>query len=167
MRVMVIGAHADDPEISMGGTISKLTCEKCDVLILTAIIPCEDVDGIPSKERKEERWKECEKSAKILNADLKVLDLDPYEMQFKRSLVKVLNDEIKDFCPEVVYTHWDHDSHQDHVAISKATFAATRKNNTSLLMYEQSTLGGMTPQSFEGKIYVDISNEIETKLRQN
>lgn len=164
MNILAIGAHADDPETSMGGTIAKFVQHGHDVKILIAIIPCEDVDGIYSKERKERRWKECENSAKILGAELEIIDLDPYEMWFRRDIVKILNEKIKDFAPAIVYTHWDHDSHQDHVAIANATFAATRKNNVSLMMYEQLTLGGITPYSFKGHAFVDISKEIEVKM---
>lgn len=164
MKVLVIGAHADDPEVSMGGTIAKFTRLQHETKILIAIIPCEGRDGVASEKRKEERWVECENSAKILGAEIEILDLNPYEMLFTRDLVKLLDKKIMDFSPDIVYTHWNHDSHQDHIAIANATFAATRKNNVSLLMYEQLTLGGITPYSFNSNIFVDISDVIGIKM---
>jgi len=164
LRVMVIGAHADDSEISTGGTIAKFTQSGSEVKIITAIIPHEDIDGIPSKETKKRRWEECENSARVLGAEVEILDLDPYQMWFKRDVVKLLDQKILEFSPDIVFTHWDHDSHQDHVAIANATFAATRRNNISLLMCEQLTLGGITPYSFTGNTFVDISDTMEAKL---
>jgi len=165
MKVLVIGAHADDPEVSMGGTIAKFVQAGNEVKILVAIIPCEDIDGIPSEERKRIRWRECEDSARILEAEVEILDLDPYQMWFRRDIVKILDKKVREFSPSIVYTHWNHDSHQDHVAVANATFAATRKNNVSLLMYEQLTLGGLTPYAFGSHAFVDISSTMELKLQ--
>ena len=64
----------------------------------------------------------------------------------------------------MVYTHWNHDSHQDHVAISNATFAAARKNDCSLYMYEQQIPGGVVPYGFKAQMFVDISNTIDKKV---
>ena len=165
MKILVIGAHADDPEVSMGGTIAKFVQNRNEVKIVVAIIPCEDIYGIPSEERKRQRWKACEDSAGILGAELEVLDLDPYQIWFKRDIVKLLDEKIREFSPNIIYTNWNHDSHQDHVTIANATFAATRKNNVSLLMYEQLTLGGLTPYAFHGQAFVDISDTMKIKMK--
>ena len=164
MKVLVIAAHADDPEIAMGGTIAKFIHSGNEVRLLVAIIPCEDIHGVPSEEAKRIRREECINSAKFLGAELEILDLDPYQMCFGRDLVKLLDQKITSYAPDIVFTHWEHDSHQDHVALANATFAATRKNNVSLLMYEQLTLGGITPHTFKGNVFFDISDMMETKL---
>lgn len=164
MKILVIGAHADDAEVAMGGTIAKFTHSGNEVRLLVAIIPCEDIQGVPSEEAKRIRQEECMNSAKFLGAEVEILDLDPYQVWFRRNLVKSLDQKIAHYAPDIVFTHWDHDSHQDHVALAKATFAATRKNNISLMMYEQLTLGGITPYSFKSNTFVDISEVIEMKL---
>jgi len=164
VKILVIAAHADDAEVSVGGTIAKLTQAGHEVKVMVAIIPCEDIDGIVSEEEGKKRRSECKESAKILGTELEILDLDPYQMWFKRDLVKTLDGKIREFSPDVVFTHWDHDSHQDHVAIANATFAATRKNNACLLMYEQ-MLGGVTPYAFKGNVFVDISSVMELKMQ--
>lgn len=164
MKVLVIAAHADDPEIAMGGTIAKFTHSGNEVHLLVAIIPCEDIHGIASEEAKRIRREECINSARFLGADLEILDLDPYQVCFGRSLVKLLDQKITSYAPDIVFTHWEHDSHQDHVAIANATFAAMRRNNVSLLTYEQLTLGGITPYTFKGNVFFDISDDMETKL---
>tara|TARA_R110000824_G_scaffold28179_1_gene94951 strand:- start:29 stop:706 length:678 start_codon:yes stop_codon:yes gene_type:complete len=164
MKILVIGAHADDPEVSMGGTIAKFVAEGHEVRLLVCIIPCEDRDGEKIEKAKKTRWQYQESSAMILGTSTKVLDMDPYTFGLNRNLVKVLDREIVNFKPDCVFTQWDHDSHQDHKAVAHATFAATRKNNISVLMYEQLTLGGITPDSFKSHIYVDITDTIEKKI---
>lgn len=165
MKILVIAAHSDDAEVSVGGTIAKLTQAGHEVKMLVAIIPCEDIDGIASEERGKKRRSECEESARLLGAKLEILDLDPYQMWFKRDLVKTLDGKIREFSPDVIFTHWDHDSHQDHVAIANAIFAATRRNNISLIMYEQAIHGGITPYSFKPNLFIDITDVIDLKLK--
>ncbi|MCK5611728.1 PIG-L family deacetylase [Candidatus Pacearchaeota archaeon] len=154
MKVLVIGAHPDDVELGMGGTIAKYMQKGHDVMITVVTIPYE----------KEVRLKECEKSASILGAKLSILDMDADDITFSRKLVGIIDNVIRKFSPDVVYTHWNHDSHQDHVAISNATFAATRKNNCSLYMYEQQVPGGVVPYGFTAQMFVDISECIDKKI---
>jgi LmbE family N-acetylglucosaminyl deacetylase len=74
---------------------------------------------------------------------------------------KVMND----FPPDIIYTSWINDSHQDHVNVSKTTIAAARKNNCSLYMYEQAIPSGITPYAFRPQAFVDISDTIEIKIK--
>lgn len=164
MKILVVAAHTDDAQFCMGGTIAKFTRAGHMVKMLVAIVPCENIDGIASKKEKKARWAQCEKAAGILGADLEILDLDPYQMWFRRDIVQMLDAKSREFSPDIIFTHWDHDSHQDHVAIANATFAVTRRNNISLIMYEQSIHGGITPYSFKPNLFVDISDVMDIKL---
>lgn len=164
MKVLVIGAHADDPEISMGGTISKLVEEGHKVKLLICILPAESREGELIKDGKKDRLSFQKKAAKKLGCKLTVLDLDPYHFSFDRNLVKKIDKEIIDYKPDVIFTHWDNDTHQDHKAVAYSTFAAARKNNVTVLMYEQLTLGGISPYDFSSHVYVDISNTIDKKI---
>lgn len=164
MKVLVIGAHADDPEVSMGGTISKFVDEGHEVRMLICILPEENRQGEIVDSAKENRKNSQIESAKSLGISVEILDLDPYNFYFNRKLVKMIDKSIVDFCPDIIFTHWENDSHQDHKAVSQATFAAARKNDISVLMYEQLTLGGLTPHSFKSHVYIDISKQIEKKI---
>ena len=164
MKVLVIGAHADDPEISMGGTISKLVDEGHDVKLLICILPEESREGKVIEEAKKDRLRFQKNAAERLGCDLLVLDLDPYNFRFDRNLVKKIDREIIEYKPDVIFTHWDNDTHQDHKAVAYSTFAAARKNNVTVLMYEQLTLGGITPYDFSSHVYVDISDTIDRKI---
>ena len=164
MNVLVIGAHADDPEVSMGGTISKLTKSNHKVKLLICILPEESRHGNVIEGAKEKRLDYQISSAERLNCELEVLDMNPYTFTFNRDLVKKIDDCIVEFKPDLIFTQWNHDSHQDHKAVAQATFAAARKNDTSVLMYEQLTLGGITPKSFNGNVYIDISETINEKM---
>ena len=154
MNIIVFSPHPDDAEVMMGGTIAKYTQKGHSVLIAVVTIP----------NQKEKRVEESKKAATILGARISVLDLDPYELVFNRRLVEVFDEVMKDFPPDIIYTCWLHDSHQDHVAVGQATIAAARKNQCSLYMYDQALPSGITPYVFRPQVFVDISDTIETKI---
>lgn len=155
MRVLAFGAHPDDIEIGAGGTLAKHSKNKDKVLMVIATVP----------RNRKERIEESKKSAKILGAKLMILDIDPYKLEFNRELIKKFDEIIETNCPDKVFTHWNHDSHQDHYIVSNATIAATRKNNCSLYMYEQIIPGGIVPYGFRTQYFVDISNFIKVKMK--
>ena len=155
MKIIVFSPHPDDAEVLMGGTIAKYIQKGHDVLIILVTIPND----------KETRRKESEKSATILGARISILDLDAYELAFNRKLVETFDKVIQDFPPDIIYTSWIYESHQDHTAVSKATIAAARKNACSLYMYEQALPSGLTPYTFRAQAFVDISDTIETKIK--
>ena len=155
MNIIVFSPHPDDAEVLMGGTIAKYIQKGHDVLIVVVTIPNQE----------EKRREESRESAAILGARLSILDLNPYELAFNRNLVQIFDDVIRDFPPDIIYTSWIHESHQDHTAVSKATIAAARKNACSLYMYEQALPSGLTPYTFRAQAFVDISDTIETKIK--
>ena len=155
MNIIIFSPHPDDAEVLMGGTIARYTQTEHDVLIVLVTVPAQ----------KEKRIEESRESAAILGARLSVLDLNPYELVFNRNLVEIFDNVIRDFPPDIIYTSWIHESHQDHIAVSKATIAAARKNACSLYMYEQALPSGLTPYAFRAQAFVDISDTIETKIK--
>ena len=155
MKILVFGAHPDDYEIGMGGTIHKLVQSGHEVKLVLVTIP---------NENKDIRLKEAKKAAEILGADFLFLDINSDEVQISRDLISIFDKLIDDFSPDEIYTHWIHDSHQDHKVISNCLVSSTRKNTCSLIMYTQTIPGGITPHSFNDQVFVDISDQIDTKL---
>jgi len=154
MDIVVFGAHPDDMEIGMGGTIANYTRAGHKVYMVLV--------GIPN--HKEQRLSEARNASKILGADLIFLDIDPDDLVFSRKIVREFDKLIKQYSPNIVYTHWNHDSHEDHVVVTEGVIAATRKNRCSLYMYEQTIPGGIVPYGFRTQSFVDISNVVDIKL---
>ena len=155
MKVVVFGAHPDDMEIGMGGTIAKHV--HLGDAVLMAVV------AVPSQQ--DRRRKEAEHGAEILGAQLLSLDIPAEELEYNRTLIRRVDAILEDFAPDLIYTHWDQDSHQDHNTISRAVISAARKNRSSLLMYEQTIPGGIVPGGFKAQSFVDISDFIEAKVR--
>ncbi|MGV8115803.1 PIG-L deacetylase family protein [Methanothrix soehngenii] len=154
MDIVVFGAHPDDMEIGMGGTIAKYTQAGHNVYMVLAEIP----------NNKEQRLSEAKKASRILGANFLFLDMNPDDLVYSRKIVRNFDAIITKYSPDVVYTHWNHDSHQDHVIVTESVIAATRKNNCSLYMYEQTIPGGIVPYGFRMQSLIDISDVIDLKL---
>ena len=162
-NIVALSPHADDVEIAMGGTIARYVSEGHNVTIITAILPKENIDGnidnFMSKNRREEQ----EKAAKILGANLEILDLDPYDFCFNRKYVKLFDQKILSYKPDIIFSCWEHDTHQDHKNLSDILFSIARKNNISINMYEVMLPGGLNTYSFNPQYFVNISNFVDIK----
>lgn len=157
MKVLVIGAHPDDIEPQMGGTIAKLTKKGHEVLI----IQFTDTGG----ELKNIRISESCNAAEILGAKIKHLHYNQDNFIFERELVQRLDKIIEEYKPDEIYTCWEYDSHQDHQVVSKVVLASSRKNNANVFFFEPIIPGGITPYSLECNYFVDISDTIELKIK--
>lgn len=153
MRVLAFGAHPDDIEIGMGGTIAKHVEAGDDVLMVVGTLP----------KPREERLREAQEGAGILGARLEMLDLPLDDLGQNRRTIAVFDRLLMKVDPHLIYTHWDQDSHQDHNAVSRGVISASRRNRCSLLMYEQTIPGGVVPGGFKAQSFVDISAHMERK----
>lgn len=154
MKVLVFGAHPDDLEIGMGGTIAKHV-DKGDQVVMV-------VGTVPSQA--ERRKIEARRGAEILGGELRFLEIESDEFEYNRRLVGQIDRLLTELDPELVYTHWDQDSHQDHNNLSRGVMSATRKNRCSVLMYEQTIPGGIVPGGFKAQSFVDVSDYIDLKI---
>ena len=157
MKILVVGAHPDDIEPQMGGTIAKLTKNGHDVLILQFTDTGEELNNI--------RTFESIDAARILGAKIKHLHYDQNNFSFKRETIKSLDRIVEEYKPDEIYTCWEYDSHQDHQVVSKIVLASSRKNNANVYFFEPIIPGGITPYGFNSNYFVDITDTMEIKIK--
>mgnify|MGYP006115048275 FL=1 len=165
LKILAVSPHADDVEIAMGGTIAKYVAQNHNVTILTAVLPKENILGKVDSFMSKNRLLEQKKSAKILGAKVETLNLDPYELSFNRKYIKIFEDKIKKYKPDIIFSCWEHDTHQDHKSVANIIYTVTRKNNISLYMYEAMLPGGLNTHSFNPQLFIDISKFIKIKIK--
>tara|TARA_B100000989_G_C19478972_1_gene444246 strand:+ start:399 stop:1013 length:615 start_codon:yes stop_codon:yes gene_type:complete len=155
MNYLAFGAHPDDLEIGMGGTLAKLAANKKN-----------NVTGVIAtlSSQESERKQEQINAAQILGIEIELLEIDFHKLFSSRFMVKTIDNLIEKYKPDVIFTHWNHDSHQDHNVLTDGVIAATRKNKCSVFMYEQTLPGGVVTESFRAQAYVDITGFIEKKI---
>ena len=158
-KILVFSPHADDVEIAMGGTIAKLSTHN-DITLVTCILPTEDRAGNHDQQMIDNRGIEQAKSAGILGAQLHLIDIDAYNFTYNREYVKLFDQLIVSHEPDIVFSCWEHDTHQDHQTLAKILYSALRKNNISYYMYESTNLGGgVGSNQFAPQVFIDISGE--------
>lgn len=153
--IIVFGAHPDDAEIGMAGTIRRLTAAGNEVYSCIATVP----------DSRERRIGEAHEAARILGIkEVLLLPLAADQLGFNRATIGAIDAVIRRLNPHSVFTHWTEDSHQDHVNVTHCVVAATRKNHFNVYMYEQTIPGGITPAAFRAQYIIDVSNVIDAKM---
>jgi len=162
-NVLAVGAHADDVEIGCGGTVALHTQRGDKVIIL---IMAESAytyyDGRVL--RTEEEWKTEEaRGAEVLGAKLINLGFKTKEVPYSRESIESINRVIDEYNIDMIYTHWYHDSHQDHRRTTQSVLSAGRyvKN---ILMYEPEYPAGRSYLGFRNQYYVDITPTFDIKM---
>ncbi len=127
LRLLVVGAHSDDIEIGCGGTLLKLAQHHA----LTVLWVVFSADGA--------RVREARQSAQLFlkgAAQSKVI-----VKRFKGSYfpsqearIKAVFEGLKRFQPDVVFTHYRDDRHQDHRVLSNLAWNTFRHH--LILEYE-------------------------------
>jgi LmbE family N-acetylglucosaminyl deacetylase len=129
LRILALGAHADDLEIGCGGTLLRLRQAYDDLRVHWVVIGCEE----------DERAREAERSAHALvGADAVQVTLGRYPdafLPYRGEDVKRLFERLKEGVdPDVVLTHYRHDLHQDHRLVCELTWNTFRDH--LILEYE-------------------------------
>ncbi|HYL87263.1 MAG TPA: PIG-L family deacetylase [Burkholderiales bacterium] len=155
--VLAVGAHADDVELAVGGTIASLRRGGARVVMV--------VVSLPGDYR--ERLQEAKEAASILGCELRVLmgdasrrieDLKSYE------LVAMIDREVKEHRPAAMLTHGPSEFHRDHVLVHEACVSSERLCYFDFFTYHPNFCRPV-PVPFHPRAYVDISDTIETKMR--
>ncbi|MFJ6409850.1 PIG-L deacetylase family protein [Streptomyces hydrogenans] len=120
LRMLVVGAHPDDVEIGVGGTIHRRARSGWDVTVLT--MSRGGGGGDPARRRKE-----AHRAAETLGARLLMEDLPDGSMVDDRATVEAVERAVAEVSPHVVFVHSESDTHQDHRAVHRATLVACRK----------------------------------------
>lgn len=161
-RIIVFGAHPDDGEIGAGGAAAAYAQRGHQVTIVNLRVPGGRDDACDHERNR--RYAEAEQAARALGAKLLSFGLSRDAIEPNARLVGALDQLLLDSQPTAVYTHWLGDSHPEHVALSRAVLAATRRNRCSVYMYEATIPGGITAHGFHAQKFVDISDTIDSKM---
>ncbi len=163
-NVLAVGAHADDIEIGCGGTVAMHVKKGDNVIMLIAGGPFYDnYDGkvLRSCEVGE---KEMECGAKILGYKKLInLRFENKSIPYSVESVEAINKVIDECSIDTIYTHWYHDTHQDHKRTTQSVISAGRYVS-NILMYEPEYPAGRSYLGFRNQYYVDIASTFEIKM---
>ena len=110
--VLAVGAHPDDVDMIVGGTLAKLTARGRSVVILDLTRGEMSSRGTP-----EIRAEEAMRAGQVLGVDDRIiLDLGDGRLEDSMENRRVLVEMIRELRPRIVMGHYWEDLHPDHVA---------------------------------------------------
>lgn len=155
--VLALGAHPDDNELGIGGTLAALSRGGARVVLAACSVPSNF----------ETRCAEAKAAAAILGCELRILmdggchrieDLKSYQ------LVGMLDELVRELSPAAVLTHGPGDFHRDHVAVYQAAVSTQRLSQFDFYSYVP-TMCRPVPVPFQPRAYIDISHTIGKKIQ--
>jgi len=123
IQILCLGAHADDIEIGCGGTILKLLAERYDFTVRWIIFSADA-----------ERRCEAEKSASLfleaaMQKTVLIRNFRDGFFPYTGAEIKEYFEELKqEIVPDLIFTHYRDDRHQDHRLISDLTWNTYRNH---------------------------------------
>jgi len=121
--LLCLGAHADDIEIGCAGTVIRLLQENPGLEVCWVVL------SAPGSRREEARDSATALLGGAGHADVRIADFKesyfPYVGAEVKAYIESLRAEVE---PELVFTHWRGDAHQDHRVVGELTWNSFRSN---------------------------------------
>jgi len=155
--VLAIGAHPDDLELAIGGTLARLARGGARVIMAVVSVPADF----------ETRSAEAQRAADILGCELRFLmedgcrridDIKNYQ------LVGMLDGLVREVEPAAVLTHSASEFHRDHIAVHNACLSTQRLKAFDFFHFNP-TMTRAVPVAFHPRAYVDVSETLELKMQ--
>jgi N-acetylglucosamine malate deacetylase 1 len=155
--VLAVGAHPDDLELAVGGTLARLARNGARVVMAIVSIPTEF----------DRRREEAQRAAEILGCELRFLvedgcrridDIKTYH------LVTLIDAAVHDLEPAAVMTHSASEFHRDHVAVHNACVSSQRLKPFDFFHFNP-TMCRPVPTPFHPRAYVDVSDTMDLKMK--
>jgi LmbE family N-acetylglucosaminyl deacetylase len=116
LKLLCLGAHADDIEIGCGGTILRLAAEVQDLIVRWIVF-----SGVGPREA-EARNSAATFLENVAEKQIEVLRFRDGYFPFQGADIKDCFETVKrDFDPSLILTHWQGDAHQDHRLVVELT----------------------------------------------
>ena len=164
-KVLVIGAHPDDPETMCGGTMIKL--REMGVEVVSVYFTSGEA-GIPGKTHEESsaiRTAEATKACEVLGVRPVFMTQIDGNTEINKARYAEMKALIEAEKPDMVITHWPIDSHRDHRICSILVYDAWRLTGYSFDLYYGEVMTGMQTQTFAPNHWVNITNQHDQKVK--
>ena len=117
LRVMVIGAHPDDPDVNMAGTLIKFARAGARVRMVSMTSGNKGHRTMPPDELAARRYGESQASAKVIGAErYEIMGADDCELEPTLEWRRKVTRLVREFAPHLLFTHRTCDYHADHRA---------------------------------------------------
>ena len=162
LRVVVFGAHPDDPESGCGGLIALLTQAGHEVIV--AYATCFRGDRkIGDQPEVVVRRREATAACQVLGAKPHFFDYAHEKLMADDATLDEVSAWLKKVQPDIVVTHWPLDTHPNHHVTSSLVWQCYLRAAWNLYFFEVMT--DQQTKGFRPELYLDIGSVDAIKKR--
>ena len=163
-KVLVIGAHPDDPESMCAGTMLKLKAMGAEVVAVYLTSGEAGIIGKTHEQARTIRQAEARKACEVLGVRAVFLTQTDGNAEVNKERYAEMKALIEAEQPDMVITHWPIDSHRDHRVCSILVYDAWRMTGRGFDLYYSEVMTGMQTQNFTPSLWVDITDYRDKKI---
>lgn len=163
MRIIICGAHPDDPESGCGGLAAKYSKAGQEVILVhfSCGVPQKQFQGCPHTIVREE---EACRAAETLGTEVDFLGFDDGNIPMTAEIRGRVAEYLEKAEPDIVVAHWPVDTHPDHQATGNMVLRAyLQQQKWALYFFE--VFSGKQTLCFNPTHYVDITEMEAIKQR--
>ena len=163
-KVLIIGAHPDDPESMCAGTMLKLKAMGAEVVAVYLTSGEAGIVGKTHEQARTIRQAEARKACEVLGVRAVFLTQTDGNAEVNKERYAEMKALIEAEQPDMVITHWPIDSHRDHRVCSILVYDAWRMTGRGFDLYYSEVMTGMQTQNFTPTLWVDITDYRDKKI---
>jgi LmbE family N-acetylglucosaminyl deacetylase len=163
LKIVVVGAHPDDPETICGGTMALFANAGHEVVSAYLTLGEAGIEGKSHEAAAVIRTAELREACRILNARPEFLGQIDGNCEINGVQYKKMYDFLDKENPDLVFTHWPIDTHRDHRVCSSLVLDAWYYLQRKFELYYGEAMTGTQSQNFCPTNYVDITSVIKQK----
>lgn len=128
MKILIVGAHPDDIEISCGGTLLKFIEEGHDIDLLVLVKPCNEINTNRNESVVND---ELQKSSAILNHNFKVYDTELFDngrpdLKCNVNVITNIENLLNKSSYDLMIIPCSEDTHKDHKTANEICMSYAR-----------------------------------------
>ncbi|MCD6287460.1 MAG: PIG-L family deacetylase [Anaerolineae bacterium] len=162
-KLIVVGAHPDDPETACGGTMALAAQAGCQVVSAYLTRGEAGISGVTHEEAAAIRTREALAACQILPARAEFLDQIDGACEITPIGYAAVLTFMEREQPDLVLTHWPVDTHRDHRICSHLVYDAWLCMGRVFALYYFEVMSGIQTQNFAPTDYVDIGSVLARK----
>ncbi len=175
MKILAIGAHPDDVELSCFGTLA-LCVKRGDTVVVCSVTNGNlGHDSLDKEKLALVRMVEGAEAAQVIGASFCTLDIDDMSVDEHNQdqILKVTN-LIRSIKPDLIITHSMDEYHSDHIQTSKLVFRCSMLSSLPNFISDYPHIKeiphilymeGIEGRSIKPDIYVDVGETFELKMK--
>lgn len=164
-KILVIGAHPDDPETAAGGTMCLLADAGHEVVSVYLTRGEAGISGKSHEEAAAIREREAKAACALTGARPLFMNQIDGSTEVNLDRYREMREMLEREKPDLVITHWPIDGHRDHAVCGILVLDAWRRLDRCFELYYFEVMSGTQTQMFHPSDWVDITSTRDRKYK--